>query len=104
MAAGSLEVTPFRFVLMTLTAYRLTRLVVHDDWPPTHWFREKLTARTGQDSGWTVLFTCPWCFGVYVTAAMFLVDHYLWTIPTLLLMMGSAMAVVGYLGTYDSRD
>lgn len=96
--------TPFEFACMALTAARLTRLVVADDWPPSEWLRNKVADRTGEDSSWTTLVTCPWCWGVWTTAALFLTDHYLWNIPTWLLAMGAAMEIVGYLGTYDSRD
>lgn len=46
---------------------------------------------------------CPWCLGTFVVAGVFLVDHYLWTIPAILLYLGAAMALVGYLGSYDER-
>lgn len=75
-----------------------------DDWPPTKWLREKVEDRTGEESGWTTLVTCPWCWSVYVTSVLYLVDEYAWRIPTLLLMMTATMALVGYLGTWDQRD
>lgn len=95
--------TVFRFVLLTLAAFRLTRLVVSDAWPPTKWLREKIESRTGSDSGWTMLTTCPWCFGVWVTFAVFLVDHFIWSPPIYLLAPVAASALVGLLGTYDER-
>lgn len=95
--------TVFRFILMALVAFRFTRLITMDDWPPTEWFRNKVAERTGEHSGWSTLVTCPWCCSPYITATLFLVDHYLWTIPMLLLYMGATMAIAGFLGVYSER-
>ncbi len=53
---------------------RVTRLVVHDAWPPVRWIRERFVGwseqtRTVGDhqeltwrASWTLLATCPFCF------------------------------------------
>jgi hypothetical protein len=48
-------------VLAVLTVARLTRIVTDDDL--TAPLRARIAARTGPDSGWTTLVTCPWCSG-----------------------------------------
>lgn len=93
----------FRFILLTLAAYRLTRVIVEDQWPPTDWLRNKVDERFGKTSSWSTLVHCPWCAGVYVTFAVFAIDHYLWSPPFWLLAFVAATALVGYLGTYDER-
>lgn len=95
--------TPFRFILLTLIAFRFTRLLTTDLWPPTKRFRELVEDRFGEESGWYVLITCPWCAGAYITAAVFVVDWWL-NLPVYLLAGVAATSLVGYLGTYDSRD
>lgn len=91
----------FRFVLLALSAYRLTRLLVSDSWPPVAWFRDKVEYRMGPDSAWYELVTCPWCAGTYITFAVFAIDHYLWTPPFWLLACVAAMAIVGQIGQRD---
>lgn len=93
----------FRFVLLSLTCFRLTRLVTTDEWPPSNWFREAVEKRFGEHSSWMTLVTCPWCWGVWTTGVVYAVDHFIWTIPTILLAAGATMALVGLLGTYDER-
>lgn len=95
--------TVFRFLLLTLASFRLTRLITTDDLPVTETFRDYVEQRTGKDSGWTTLITCPWCAGVYITFAVFAIDHYLWQPPLWLLGFVAASAIVGYLGTWDER-
>jgi hypothetical protein len=48
------------FIAAVITAARLTRLIVHDAWPPTRAFRRWVKAHTSAD-GWQPLVTCPFC-------------------------------------------
>lgn len=49
---------------MVLAAYRLTRLVVVDQWPPVAVPRERWSA--GHEGHWlTYLVNCPFCVGVW---------------------------------------
>lgn len=54
----------FALALVTfiLSAARLTRLVVADDYPPTIRLRIWWDTIT-KDGGWSKLAHCPWCFG-----------------------------------------
>lgn len=50
-----------------LGAGRVTRVIYHDAFPPSIWFRlqwDKLTA----NSSWNLLFHCPWCLSHWVVA------------------------------------
>lgn len=89
----------FRWVLLSLTAFRLTRLLTTDVYPPTEWFREKALSALGPK--WGEIVSCPWCASPYIVGIVYAVDNFLWTIPTILLAAGATMAVVGYLATYD---
>ena len=63
-------------------AARLTRLVVHDDYPPSMWLRTRwlrITSlrgvdgqRTGVEGPWSKLLTCHWCFGPWAFALVLL--------------------------------
>jgi hypothetical protein len=45
---------------------RLTRIIVHDDYPPMIWLRSHWEARVGEN--WGKLMTCIWCGQPYVAA------------------------------------
>lgn len=45
---------------------RITRIVVHDDFPPTKWLREHVEIWIGP--AWGKLLNCPWCFSVWAAA------------------------------------
>lgn len=47
---------------------RFTRVVVHDNFPPTKWWRE-VWADLTLDTGWEELFACWWCFGFWAALA-----------------------------------
>lgn len=63
----------------TLAAYRLTRLIVRDDFPPIQWVRDSVTNKlncpveSGARAFWchtvTELLSCPWCIGWWISAA-----------------------------------
>lgn len=91
----------FRFVLLTLSAYRLTRLITTD--AITEDFRDWVGKHFGEKSKWFTLVGCPWCVGVYISSAVFLVERYLWQPPMWMLGMVAAYAIIGLLGTYDER-
>ncbi len=61
-----------RFVLVVLAAYRVTRAVTYDEFPPSQWLRRTVVMRFGTESSWFKLITCPWCIGFWIsTAAVF---------------------------------
>lgn len=49
---------------------RLTRVLVHDSFPPVVWFRIKWDNLTeeGRLSGWNSLIHCHWCSSFWITA------------------------------------
>lgn len=47
---------------------RLTRVVVHDDFPPAMWWRE-MWAMWMNDGPWAKLFNCWWCFSFWAALA-----------------------------------
>lgn len=59
-------------VLVVLAVYRLTRLVVFDDFPPVQAVKRRVIARFGAASAWATLLTCPFCLSVWVAAGVVL--------------------------------
>ncbi len=59
-------------LIAVIGAARLTRLVVHDEWPPTTWIRQRWLYLTSDEHGdpgpWSKLATCHWCFGPWAFA------------------------------------
>jgi hypothetical protein len=55
------------FIVGILSAGRITRLFVHDDFPPVVWLRIKWDDKT-HNSQWNKLLHCHWCLSFWVTA------------------------------------
>lgn len=89
---------PFTFLVLSLSSFRLQRIVTTDKWPPSKWFRSKLTL----GSFWDELFNCPWCFGFWVTIAVFVEHFYIGVVPLWIHLALAASTVVGFIGNYDS--
>lgn len=53
-----------------LACFRLTRLAVEDDFPPTKWARDIIVDIGGVDSPWAELVTCPWCISFWIALAV----------------------------------
>jgi len=53
------------FVVGTLSAGRITRLLTQDSFPPVVWFRIKWDDWT-DESDWNKLFHCHWCLSFWV--------------------------------------
>lgn len=53
-------------VLATVSAARITRLITWDSFPPMIAIRN-LWNRLTENSGWNILFHCPWCMSFWVT-------------------------------------
>lgn len=54
------------FVVGTLSAGRITRLIVHDEFPPSVWLRIKWDDKT-HSSSWNKLLHCHWCLSFWIT-------------------------------------
>lgn len=50
-----------------LSAARLTRLAVYDDFPPVKWLRNKYT-ESNDGSDWSLLALCGFCASFWITA------------------------------------
>lgn len=55
------------FIVGTLSAGRITRLLTQDSFPPAVWLRIKWDDKT-DGSAWNVLMHCHWCLSFWVTA------------------------------------
>ncbi len=65
----------FLFVLLSLATFRATRLVVHDDFPPIRWARDRITRPEWLHD----LVTCHWCASAYISGAGVLGS--MWLLP-----------------------
>ena len=63
------------FAVGVLSAARLTRLVMHDSFPPAVWFRIKWDDVT-EDNGWNPLFHCHWCLSPWMTLIILSLRRY----------------------------
>jgi hypothetical protein len=90
------------FVLLALTAFRITRLITRDEFPPVAVARERVAGRYGDESWQAYLARCPWCVGVYVSAGCtFLTWLAVGGLPLPLLWWGATAAVVGMTAKAD---
>lgn len=96
-----------QLVLMALVAYRLSRLLVEDEFPPIKWFRDKLTTpyespadseirRTTKVPYWMAyLISCTWCVSVWTSGAVVLVTSLTMGVPAPFLVWLALAAVAG---------
>jgi hypothetical protein len=56
-------------VVTIVSAARITRLAVYDEFPPVEWLRARYTVRT-EGTGWELLAKCGFCMSFWVTAAV----------------------------------
>lgn len=94
---------PVLFVLMSLAAYRLWRLVAVDKLPPIMWARERFEAAVDRrfNAVWADGVTCPWCSGAWVSA---LVVGAVWCVRPLTLpalWFAAVSTTVGLLAQWD---
>lgn len=68
---------PLTVLLVMLTVWRVTRVVVLDAFPPVAAVRDAVADRFGPDSSWAYLVECPWCVSMYVAPLVI--------VPTILL-------------------
>lgn len=59
----------FLFLLLVLTSFRITRLVISDTFPPVVHTREWLIREINRD-WFEDLLTCGWCSGTYIASAV----------------------------------
>jgi hypothetical protein len=80
-------------LLLALVTYRITRLVVRDDFPPIRWARGRV--QTLGSEALADLVTCAWCASFWVAGAVVLgVEAFLANLPAHpLLIWGGLWAV-----------
>lgn len=103
-------------VLIALTTYRLTRLIVDDriskpvvdrvqEWAERRWIAKRPDSDTNSDqwqSSVAYLFSCPWCVSVYVAGAVtVVVDAWFEPVALPVLVAVVASGVTGLLATAE---
>lgn len=91
--------TFFGLTLTILAAYRLTRFIMADTWPPVQTLRDYLMRRW--DSRWYEGITCPWCMGFWVAAALVMGLAQVTHVPLPGLYALGVATGVGLLGRWD---
>jgi hypothetical protein len=104
---------------MMLTAYRVARLLVHDEFPPVKWLREKFTGPYTLPQGdprrgttrvpyWLAyLWTCTWCMTVWTAGGVTLLTWLITDLPLPLLVWGAVSAgaaLLSHLEDFTVRD
>lgn len=95
----------FLFILLTLTSWRITRLLVKDNFPPILWVREQLTGNDEEGvapARWVpfwleYLAGCVWCMSVWITGLVTLVVALTAEVPYPLLVWGGMAAIVPWI-------
>lgn len=103
------------FVLATLAAYRVTRLVTTDKIaePVTErirwWFERRWIAKhdfEGSDTEWNskvaYMLSCPWCLGFWVSGVMSVLLSVAYGLDYLAIMWLAMSAGIGFLAKVDS--
>lgn len=89
-----------------LAAARLTRLVVHDSFPPAVWLRGKWD-KLFKSQGWALLLQCHWCFSywatLFVVGTFFLTFLAVWIAWTWWIIMGT-LALSYFVAQYVHFD
>jgi hypothetical protein len=88
-------------VLVALASYRITRLLVRDEFPPISVRRARIAERWGDESWQAYLSTCSWCAGVYVAGLVTLATWAATGLPVPALVWASAAAVTGFLASKE---
>lgn len=92
-------------LLVILTVWRLTRLVVKDEFPPVLLAREWVEEKRGETSAITYLVNCPWCSSVWLAAAVVVgYDLLAGDVEAPVLLAAAAALVTGYGMTWLERD
>lgn len=89
------------FVILALASHRIQRIFTADHWPPTEALRDYIDNRFGPNSSYATFISCGWCFGFWVTIAVFAEHRYLSIVPMLVYTIFAASSIVGLVATYD---
>lgn len=91
------------FVVTALAAYRVWRLVAHDDFPPAMWVRDRFEAATERRVGpdWAGGVRCPWCSGAWVSFAVVAAVWAVRPLPLPAAWFGAVSTIVGLIAQRD---
>ena len=64
------------FVVLSLSAGRITRLITADSFPPVVWLRMKWDDKTHQSEDWNKLLHCHWCLSFWVVVPLALWGYF----------------------------
>lgn len=114
-------------VLIALATFRLTRLIIKDEFPPVKWPRDKILNWLDPDDEYKIewlakhgtgleppdghlgavgrslayLLACPWCMSVWVGAGLTYATTFYVTVPLPWLVWAGACAAAGILSLAD---
>lgn len=96
-------------VSIWLSTFRLTRLLVRDDFPPIAVQRARIAERWGDASWQAYLSTCSWCAGIWVAGAVtsgawWASQHYPFDVPVPVLVWWAGAAVTGLLASWEREE
>lgn len=91
------------FVLTSLAAFRVWRLLAVDKLPPLMWVRDRVEAFVDARFGtvWADGVTCPHCSGSWVAFTVVALVWWFHPLPLPAMWFGSVAAVVGFLAQWD---
>lgn len=110
------------YVLICLTTFSLTRLVVKDTFPPIAWPRERILNWLEPDDDWrnshpysrphlgalgrttAYLLTCPWCMSVWIGALVVYGFTWFVSVPLPVVAVIVARAVTGLIAVKLDPD
>jgi hypothetical protein len=107
-------IDPWLFVLATLAAYRVTRLVTTDKIaePVTEhvrWWFERRWMRvhgSGSDAEWNsrlaYMLSCPWCLGFWVSGVMSVILSVAYGLDSLFITWFAMSTGVGFIARLDT--
>lgn len=90
-----MTVSALLIVLVCLSTYRFTRLIVRDLFPPMEVFREWVLRKCGVSHWLSYLVTCYWCVSLYVGAVIVVLAWWFYGLPYPLLVWPVSSAVTG---------
>ena len=110
------------YLLICLTTFSLTRLVIKDTWPPIAWPRERILNWLEPDLDWIAehprarphlgalghtiayLITCPWCMSVWIGAGVVYAFTWFVSVPLPVVAVIVARAVTGLIAVNLDPD
>lgn len=95
------DLSALEVMVVGLAAFRISRLVTTDDFPPIELARTRLIEWAGKDSALAEWVSCPWCAGWHITLILVAVALRYPAVRKALLVP-AVSGVVGLLATADA--